>query len=402
MMRIGDRVVSQAIAIMGARLRRLMAWGSLALVMLVGACSNIGATPTPTVTITPLNIPAIANALVCPQGNSITHPGTFAQSDGQQLVYNSQFLRLTGSTFYPGSAGGSAAWRSPQFTQYIDHILDMEAQAGQNLIRPTDFWNPNDAGQQVDDPVVWHNLDYAVCAAKQRGMFVIMDISAFKWLLMVQSHDPYDIQRWESFLLAVARHYRDEPAIVYYSILGEPSPPQTPEASRQLVAFYRTLTDTLYAADPHHLISAGGFNHMEDESPQMPWWHQIYALPHNDIDGFKTYSQLDIDLMPTIVQYSKSIHKLPFDEEFGLPQSQGDAVFAGGAGYNQIKTSRAQFFDTVYSTGESLGVVGFIFWNIGCEVGDSSYEVSPLTPAVWQVIKQHAAVPPAPSTSLCA
>jgi hypothetical protein len=395
--------------------RRTATWGCLVLMALTAACSSgstgkagssgspIGSTASPGAGsgVTPLNIPAIASPLTCPQGNGITLPGTYVQSDGQQFTYAGKPIRLTGYTFYPGSDGGSAAWRSSQFTQYIDHILDMGAQAGQNLIRPTDYWDKTNTSQQVDDPVIWHNLDYAVCAAKQRGMFVIMDLSAFRWLLVSQGKDPYNAQYWEPFLAAVARHYRDEPAIAFYSILGEPEPPQTPASSNQLVAFYRTLTDTLYAADPHHLISAGGFSHMEEETPQMPWWHQIFALPHIDIVTFKTYSQHDLNLMPAIAQYGQAIHKPLFDEEFGMPQSLGDATFAGGAGYNQITTSRAEFFKTVYDTGKELGVTGFVFWNMGCQIASTSYEVSPLTPAVWQIVLQYAAAAPTAGTAPC-
>jgi hypothetical protein len=274
-------------------------------------------------------------------------------------------------------------------------------QAGQNLLRPTDFWDKNNTSQREDDPVIWRNLDYAVCAAKQHGMFVIMDVSAYRWLLTSQGRDPLNAANWRAFLTAVGHHYSAEPAVAFYSIMGEPASPQTATDAATLVQFYRDLTDTLYAADPNHLICAGGFNHMEDETPQVQWWRPIYALPHNDIAGFKTYSQHDLDLMPTIANYTQSLHKIAFDEEFGMPQSLGDAQFAGGSGYNQIVTSRAQFFTNVYTTGKSLGVAGFAFWNLGCQLATTSYEVSPLTPAVWQVITQQGAAPAAPATQGC-
>jgi hypothetical protein len=380
------------------RMRHVATWGCLALLATLVACSPASSG---SAGVAPLDIPAIAQPLSCTQGSGVTRPGMFVRSDGQRLTYDAKPLPLTGYTFYPGDAGGTSAWHTSQFTQYIDHILDMGAQAGQNLIRPTDYWNQTASNQQVNDPVLWQNMDYAVCAARARGMFVIMDVSAYRWLLISQGRDPYNAQSWEPFLAAVARHYRNEPAIAFYSILGEPTPPTTVAASNQLVAFYRALTDTLHAADPNHLITAGGFSHMEDETPQMPWWHQIFALPHNDILGFKTYSQHDINLMPTIAQYGATLHKPLFDEEFGMPQSLGDASFAGGPGYNQITTSRAGFFNTVYTTGESLGVAGFAFWNMGCQVDDTSYEVSSLTPAVWHVLIQHAADAPKAGPPLC-
>jgi len=378
----------------------------IVLVMFVAACSSSSAhtgnnTPNPDANITPMNIPAIAKPLQCAQGGSSERAGTFVQSDGAHFTYDHKPLQLNGYTFYPGGAGGTAAWRSTQFTQYIDSMIALGAQAGQNLIRPTDFWDKSDTAQQVEDPTIWHNLDYTVCAARAHGMFVVMDVSAYKWLLMSHGQDPTNANLWQTFLVAVADHYRNEPSIAFYSISGEPDPPKTAEATKQLVSFYQTLTDTLYAADPNHLITAGGFNHMEEETPQTPWWHQIYALPHNDIAGFKTYSQHDLSLMPAIGHYAQSIHKIAFDDEFGMPQGQGDADFTGGAPYNQITTGRAQFFDNVYSTGQGLGVGGFVFWNMGCQVQDSSFEVSPLTPAVWQAIINHAAVSPTGNADIC-
>ena len=421
----------------------MAAWGCLALVLFVCACGSTAtangiheapmgsssantpagnvsgggsvATGTPTNTstgtpgtvnttnanVTPLNIPAIASPLQCPQSNGIIQPGTFVQSNGQHFTYANKVLQLNGFTFYPSIAGGTSAWRSSQFTQYVDHVIGLGLQAGQNVIRPTDFWDNSDPKQQVDDPTIWQNLDYVVCAAQQHGMFVVMDLSAFKWLLVSHGQDFSNTDFWRPFLVTVAAHYRNVPAIAFYSIVGEPQPPTTPAASQQLVEFYKTLTDTLYAADSNHLISAGGFNHMENETPQTPWWHQIYALPHNDVASFKTYSQSDLNLMATIAQYGKSIHRPIFDEEFGMPQSLGDGSFAGGSGYNSITTSRAQFYANVYSTGQSLGVAGYVFWNLGCQVGSTSYEVSPLTPAVWQVVTQYAPASPVAAGASC-
>lgn len=318
----------------------------------------------------------------------------YVTASGTQFTWHGQPLRLYGCTFYPALAGGSAAWHKASFPQYIDQTLNMAAHAGQNLIRPTDFWDKSTAGQTMNDPQVWSNMDYLINAAKQRGMFVIMDLSAYKWLLTSQGKDPYSAANWSDYLDFVGARYQSETAIAFYSIVGEPPTPKTPDASNQMVAFYRTVTDMLYAADHgRHLITAGGFNHMEDETPATPWWHQIFALPHNDVVAFKTYSQHDIDLMPTIAAYAQQLHKPMTDEEFGMPQFMGDSAYAGGGVvYNGITTSRATFFATVYSTGERLGITSFVFWNLGCEIKSSGYEVSPSTPAVWSVIQQHAPV----------
>ena len=97
--------------------------------------------------------------------------------------------------------------------------------------------------------------------------------------------------------------------------------------------------------------------------------------------------------MPAIAAYARSAGKPVVDEEFGMPQSFGDGSSAGGAAYNGLAGGRAAFFESVYSSGSELGYAGFIFWNMGCEIGPSSYEVSPRTPAVWAVVAGHGAAP---------
>ena len=220
-------------------------------------------------------------------------------------------------------------------------------------------------------------------------MFVEMDISAFAHWLVSQHDDPYDAKNWQAFVDAVGRHYLHQSNIAFYSLLGEPTPPKTPDEMDRLVDFYRTVTNELAKADGgHHLITAGGFNHMEDENPKIPWWHTIYQLPHNDIIAFKTYSQNDIQLLPTIAAFAKSIHKPALDEEFGLPQNMGDITYTG-QWYNNIEMARAEFYQEIYSLGDQNGLAGFIFWNMGCELKSTSYEVNPNTPAVWSTIQEN-------------
>jgi hypothetical protein len=141
---------------------------------------------------------------------------------------------------------------------------------------------------------------------------------------------------------------------------------------------------------------------MEEETPQTPWWQNIYSLPNNDIVAFKTYSLDDLNLIPKISALAKGLGKPLVDEEFGLPQSMGDASNTGEV-YNNLQTSRAQFYEDVYRIGEQAGVVGFAFWDLGSDIRGNSYQVNPDTPAVWQVIRRYAPdKPTAASTAYAA
>jgi hypothetical protein len=332
---------------------------------------------------------AAAAAAPCLDGSTA---GTFLRASGTRITCDGRPVELTGFTFYPSLLGGAKAWHDPSFPAYIDHVLDMGVAAGQNLIRATDQWDSHTSGQTADDPVVWSNMDHLMAAARERGVFVVVDLSAFRWLLTSQGSDPSRADLWVPFIDQVAARYRDNPAVAFYSIAGEPKPPATPADLRSLTDFYRTTSEALRAADPNHLITLGGFNHMEDH-PELNWWQSLDQLATNDIVAVKTYSQHDLNLMPAIAAYARSAGKPVVDEEFGMPQSYGDGTFAGGAAYNGLAGGRAAFFEAVYSSGSELGYAGFVFWNMGCEIGPTSYEVSPQTPAVWAVVAGHGAVP---------
>jgi hypothetical protein len=325
--------------------------------------------------------------------------GTFLKTDGTSFTCAGKPVPLTGFTFYPALLGGAKAWHDRSFPSYIDHILEMGAAAGQNLIRATDQWDKSTSGQRADDPVVWSNMDYLLAAARKKGMFVVVDLSAFRWLLMSQGADPTRADLWTPFIDQVAARYRDNPAVALYSIEGEPQPPATAGQLATLLDFYTTTSETLRTADPNHLITVGGFNHMEDH-PELNWWQSIDRLATNDVIAVKTYSQHDLSLMPDIAAYAGTVGKPVLDEEFGMPQGFGDASFAGGAAYNGLSTGRAPFFNEVYSTGRALSFAGFIFWNMGCQIGPSSYEVSAATPAVWAVVARYGAVPSADPVAL--
>ena len=355
--------------------------------------ATAGPSPRPVSTANPTA--AAVAAAPCLAGSS---SGPFLATDGASITCAGRPVPLTGFTFYPSLLGGAKAWHDPTFPTYIDHILDMGVAAGQNLIRATDQWASHATGQPADDPVVWANMDYLLTAARKRGVFVVVDLSAFRWLLMSQGADPSQPDLWNGFISTVGARYRGSPAVAFYSIVGEPKPPTTPAELQTLLAFYRTTSEALRLADPNHLITVGGFNHMEDH-PELDWWQAIDALPTNDIVAVKTYSQHDLDLMPAIAAYGRSVGKPVVDEEFGMPQGFGDGSFAGGAAYNGLAAGRGPFFESVYSSGRALGFAGFIFWNMGCQVGPSSYEVSPRTPALWSVVGRFGAVSAAGTTS---
>jgi len=363
------------------------------LLLLTAACSGIpGSSQLPVTKPKDIGLGTTvappATPLICP-GQSGSGQQQFVKKNGTSFTYHGTPITFYGYTFYPASIGGASAWHATTFTHYINHIMDMGAQLGQNLIRPTDYWSSSDPHPEQSSQNIWKNVDYLVCAAQQRGIFVDLDLSAFQKVLLSQHLNDFDPDYWKPFLTAIGKHYSNQSAIAFYSIVGEPPIPQNSNQMGQILDFYRNTTDTLHEADPHHLIAAGGLNHMEEEAANLPWWQNIYSLPNNDIAAFKTYSLGDLQLIPSITSFARKIGKPALDEEFGIPQSIGDATFNGGNGILGIQTSRAQFYQDVYTAGASVGVQGFVFWDLGCDLRSDSYQVNPQTPATWQVVEQH-------------
>lgn len=350
-----------------APVRRLCGVLLLALVLLTSGCANA---------------PSAASS------KTLQKERTYMTSNGTQLTYGGVPMSLAGAAFYPGLKGGTAAWHRRDFTQYIDHIVALAQMAGQNVLRPTDYWSRDGKHQVYTDPIVWANMDYLMKTAQQHGMFVILDLSAYRWLLVSQGRDPYSAANWSAFLQFVSERYKDSPAIAYYSLAGEPEVPKTQRATAKLVSFYRSVTDMLYRDDGgHHLIAAGGFLHMGTAGGDTSWWQQIEALPHNDVLAFKIYSQHDLNIVPALSSVARRLHKPLVNEEFGLPQDVGDSTPTGKS-FNDLTLSRARFFSEVYASSAQYGVALTAFWNLGCQIQGTSFEVNPKTAGVWRVVSR--------------
>src|SRR5260221_112107 len=300
---------------------------------------------------------------------------------------------LYGSTMYLSTQGGAATWRGGNISTIIDTILATAQSAGLTMVRPTDFFDDHTPSQRWDDATVWTNLDYLVSAAQLRGMYVLMDVSAWQQWMTSQGgtgiYDPTVAANWTPLLQALGAHYTNAHNISWYSIIGEPAPPVDATTTTAMVTFYQTLTDTLAAADPNHLVCAGGFNRME-EHQELSWWQQIYALPHNHVCAFKTYSQDDLDLTNFIGRYVATLGKPLTNEEFGAEQILGDTVYSGTP-WNGVTYAMADYYRQVYRRGLGNGVTSFVFWNLGVQSNPTGFDVSPsVMPGTWAVITEAA------------
>jgi hypothetical protein len=305
---------------------------------------------------------------------------------GQNFVFNNNTVHPYGATMYPhwnyhGALHRGGGWTYTAFRSYIDQIINMAQQAHLNTIRPTNFFDGTTYGDWYN-ATVWSNMDYLFKEAASHGMYVILDLSSFRDKTLKQGIYPYDPSLYTSAFSWVASRYAKNAALLNYAIAGEVacptgSDPLRPTSTQALTDFYRVLSDTLYAADPNHLISSGGFIHLNQLDCGIDW-KSIFSLPHINMAAIHVYSNNDRTITIPMVATWAAKNSKPFTvEEFGFLQGNNDA-------------QRAADFQNTYTLGKHFGVTSFIFWNLGPEIGPSSYEVNPNTPLTWNTIIHNA------------
>ncbi len=339
--------------------------------------SAISASASPSISATP-------SASVAP---SLSASGTkYISLAGQNFTYNNTIIHPYGSTMYPywqynGATHRGGGWANSAFKSYIDLIISMAQQLHLNTIRPTNYFDGVPFGDWYN-ATVWSNMNYLFQQAASHNMYVLLDLSSFRDKTLKQGIYPYNPSLYTSAFSWVAARYAHNPALLNYAIAGEvkcptSSDPLRPTSTQTLTDYYRVLSDTLHAADPNHLISTGGLSYINEPNCGIDW-RAIYALPHVNIAAIHVYSDNDQKItIPMVSQWAASNQK-PFTiEEFGFLQGTSDAV-------------RASEFQNVYSLGKQYNATSIVFWNLGPELGSSSYEVNASTPSTWQVIRQNA------------
>jgi Cellulase (glycosyl hydrolase family 5) len=350
----------------------------------VSGCSTSSTTPratAPGLTVQPHTVePTISSS------STSSPTKTYISISGQNFVYNKIPIRPYGSTMYPhwnyyGTVYRGRGWINPAFKQYIDVIISLAQQAHLNTIRPTNYFD----GITYSDwynATVWSNMDYLFQEAESHNMYVILDLSSFRDKTLKQGVYPYDPSQYTAEFYWVASRYANSTALLNYAIAGEvacptSSDPLRPTSTQALTNYYQVLSNTLYAADPHHLISSGGLSHLNQADCGIDW-KSIFSLPHINMAAIHVYSDHDRDItMPMVAGWATS-NKKPFTiEEFGFQQGDGD-------------TKRSSEFQNMYNLGKQYGVTAMIFWNIGPEISSSSYEVNPNTPLTWNTVIRNA------------
>ncbi|MBV8445218.1 MAG: hypothetical protein JOZ92_04805 [Candidatus Dormibacteraeota bacterium] len=290
----------------------------------------------------------------------------------------------------------------PEQSGYLNPAgtIQLAQDAHLNTIRIINFYS--DSADPNVEPFTesnWVLVDRMIAAAGAAGMHVDLGLGDYRNILWESCVDPYTAD-WTRFIDFVANRrntvtgvlYKYDPTIAFVSISGEPlqanrahtgvNATGSPDprlanctiqyTTQQLTDFYRAALDEWTATGATVMVNTGGLGYINEPDSGIDW-HTIFTLPHDAFCDIKTYGGM-YAFAPTVAAYCRGIGKPMFDEEFGWEQDMGDA-------------QRAAAFAATYQMLRSVGAAGFAFWNLGYQVGGTSYEVSPQTPRTFAAVQ---------------
>lgn len=291
---------------------------------------------------------------------------------------------LFGATIYPNLVIGrhiyrGDAWMHPEFTTQIDQDIAWATQEHLNTLRATNFL---DGALSYTNPTIWANMDYLLKQAATAQMHIVISLDAYTNFLKAHGASVlYDVNAWQPYVDFVLSRYRGNATIAYFAIAGE-IPAVNSKSPYKLtadgyVAFYAAVGARIHYNDPHAIVGSGGLSYLNHRSYGIPW-QRIFSLPDIQIACIHVYSQGDLLItLPMVSQWAMQNTKPWMLEEFGFRQALGDSV-------------RAQSFAQVYSAAQSHQAIGAIFWNMGSQMANLTYDVNPQTPQTWLTVNQYA------------
>jgi hypothetical protein len=324
------------------------------------------ASPTPLPTSAPTPSPT---ATPVPAGGFVTRCGT-------ALCHGGQPWYLYGASQLGGMDDPNAR-------------ASLAVSAGLNTLRVVNFLDEQGSPSSApyDEPR-WQRVDRAIAAAGTHGLHVLFDLSTYRNLVWNAGANPYTFD-WQPFLSFVANRrntasgvlYRDDPTIALVAFAGEVEPINTSTNARGITTahvteFFRRTFAQWKALDPNHLISSGGLL-------QIDWnsgidWRAIFGLANSDVCSIHDYSSTDQTVTtPAVAAYCASINRPWITEEFGWEQSEGDAARAG-------------LYSDMYGLQRIFHAAGVSSWNLGTQLGGTTYDFNTGTPLTWNVVAANA------------
>jgi hypothetical protein len=269
-------------------------------------------------------------------------PHAFAYKNGQQVKINGPNIRLIGSYYANTICGSSATWKG-----FKDR--------GFNSVRLAMDWPSIEREKGKLDPTGLAKLDSAVKAAKDNGLYIILDPIHLKGVsgnlpLWATGENSLDKIRTHGkfYLTEIAKRYKDDHSIIAIDLVNEPHPNPLPFNQNSNLSMFNDLINTVRAVDPdkiliiepltgnsgwenadwtiiqnkhnlvvsHHIYFAGG--HQDGFRSNNTWADQGNQV-YDGISGYPNPNQSQINAHVDKILGWLNPHKLPlYIGEYGI------------------------------------------------------------------------------------
>jgi endoglucanase len=236
---------------------------------------------------------------------------------------------------------------------------------------------------ETDDSEGFTLLDHVVQWAHQEGLYVILDLHAapggqtgkniddsdgYPWLFSDESAQQHTVAIWQR----LARHYRNDPAVLGYDLLNEPIPnyPGLERFNASLEPFYKRLATAVRQVDTHHILILGGAQ-----------WDNNFSVfgPPFDKNAVYTFHRYHAPAEQSTVQ-----RYVDFRDQYNVP------IWLGESGEN------ADEWIAKFVSALEKNDIGWAFWPYKKMQATTSV-VSFAAPEGWDSIVQFAKLPRATS-----
>lgn len=227
-----------------------------------------------------------------------------------------------------GKEEASRFWDTFRDRYVAKEDIDFIAKAGFNTVRvPLHFnlfmreeapFNAVGEGKIIFEGPGWALLDRVIGWSRDAGLKVIIDLHAAPGGQTGVNHDDgtgfplifyleRERRRTKAFWEAIARRYRDEPAVLGYELLNEPISTYNDEdlLNQRLEPIYRELTAAIRAIDPHHIIILSGAQWDQNFAPFGPPFAPNLVYTYH-----KFWSVMGRDAVHDYIAFSRQ-HRVP-------------------------------------------------------------------------------------------
>jgi hypothetical protein len=274
-----------------------------------------------------------------------------------------------------GPEGSAAFWQKYRENYVARDDLALLHRAGFNAVRVPLHYTLFDS----DGAEGFKLLDQLIAWSRAENLYVILDLHAapggqtganiddsagYPWLY----RSPQEQEHLAAIWRRLAKHYRDEPAVLGYDLLNEPIPhfPKLAPLNSSLEPVYKKLSAEIRKVDTHHILFLGG--------SQLDSNFAVFGKPFDPNVAYTFHKYLTAPDESVIRQY------LDFRDQRDVP------IWMGESGENTDEWI-AQFVNTLEKNN-----IGWAFWPYK-KMEKSSAVVSIIPPADWHEIVEFAKLP---------